>query len=120
MQYIHLNDDSYILHTSKGVATLNRKMFNFNKIKRLISNSAAEEKILPLLEPPKLPDGLYEAYLHQDTMYIKHTCDTADDCKITWNKAGSKNLTDSVPDAKFMGVYTSEDELIADWPEYLL
>ncbi len=66
MQYIHLSDDSYILHTSEGITTLTRKTFNFHTIKRMINEGAEEDQIFPLLEPPELPDGLFELFLYKD------------------------------------------------------
>lgn len=121
MQYIHLNDDSYILHTSEGMTTLNRKSFNFHRIKKLISEDAEEGEILSLLETPSLPDGLYELYLHpdSDTMAIKHLKDGG---SVTWTNLNNENTiinTDN-PFVEFIGVYASEQDIMADWPEYCL
>ena len=122
MQHIHLNDDSYILHTSKGMTTLNRKSFNFHTIKTLLKKGAEEVDILPLLETPSMPDGIFELYLHQstDTMMIKHIL--ADGTCVEWTRLN--NVTVECDDvhntSKFVGVYVSEQDIMADWPEYLL
>jgi hypothetical protein len=122
MQYIHLSNDSYILHTSKGTSTLTRESFNFNKIKRLLSNNAEEEKILPLLDPPELHDGIYKAYVvpSASEMYYVHYKETANqelikECK----QLDGSNATSSDAD-KLVGIYTSKEDLILDWPEYTI
>lgn len=123
MQYIHLNDDSYILHTTQGVKNLNRKSFNFNKIKRMIKKGAAEEDILPLLITPKLPEGIYQAYIvpEEQAMYYMHIAEHPEEGVVntSYSLAGEqKHFT--VHSATFVGVYASKSDLIEDWPEYTI
>ena len=122
MQYIHLNDDSYILRTSEGMTTLNRKTFNFHTIKALLKKGAEEEDILPLLKTPDMPNGIFELYLHQktDTMMIKHTTDGG--VAVEWTRLNNETTVCHDEDGarKFVGVYVSEQDIMADWPEYLL
>lgn len=120
MQYIHLNDDSYILHTSEGMTTLNRKSFNFHTIKSLINKGADEDKVLPLLETPELPNGLYELYLDENNndMHIKHM---KKEGEVNWSTLGSGNPGAITADSgTFMGVYASEQDIMSDWPEYII
>lgn len=122
MQHIHLSDDSYILHTSKGMTTLTRKSFNFHKIKTLIKKGVDESEILPLLEIPDMPNGIFELYLHadSDTLIIKHIRNGG--IFTEWKNLNNANIllnADAVP-LTFMGVYVSEKDIMADWPEYLL
>lgn len=120
MQYIHLNDDSYILHTSKGIATLNRKTFNFHTIKHLINKGVEECEVLPLLETPELPNGLYELYLSKDinVMHIKHI---QKEGGVTWSSLNSAQVHDvSAENVTFVGVYANEQDIMADWPEYII
>lgn len=123
MRYIHLNDDSYIIHMTKGMVTLNRKSFNFNKIKRMLRNDAAEGDILPLLTTPCLNDGIYQAYLipKENIMFINHLVETPSGMETTtdWLSRSSDSKFDK-DDIKFMGVYASKADLIADWPEYTI
>jgi len=123
MQYIHLNDDSYILHTSQGIKNLNRKSFNFNKIKRMINKGAAEEDILPLLVTPELPDGIYQAYIvpEEHAMYYMHMTKHPQEGVVhtSYNLAGEqKHFT--AHSATFVGVYASKADLVLDWPEYTI
>lgn len=128
MHYIQLTNDSYILNTSVGVHTLTIKSFNFSKIKKLINEGAKEEEILPLLLPPKINDGVYEAYLVEElnVMIYKHYKDPeskwlGDDLEKYIGVLGKTAVADTyIDNAKFMGIYTSLDELEADWPEYAL
>jgi len=122
MQHVHLNDDSYILHTSKGMTILNRKTFNFHRIKTLLKKGVEEETVLPLLVTPSMPNGIFELYLHEDTdtMLIKHIINGG--ISTDWSKL---NNTDNVripevEELKFIGMYVSEQDIMADWPEYLL
>lgn len=116
MQYIHLTNDSYIIKTSYGVFPLTRKSFNFTKIKKLLAKGASEEELRPLFKAPSLPNGLYEAYLidTNNTLYYKHITDTEVDVK----SFNSKNPNPSK--GSFLGVYPSLEDLMADWPEYIL
>lgn len=122
MQYIHLNDDSFVLRTSNGMSTLTRKSFNFNKIKRLLKKGAEEEKILPLLEPPKLPNGVFQAYLDLSKKCLMYTNLYEKDGQVVHEFY----LMDGTPyffdpnNSKFMGVYASKADLISDWPEYAI
>lgn len=119
MRYIHLNNDSYILYTSKGMVTLTTKSFNFHKIKNFLDKNVEEEEILPLLETPELPDGVFEAYLSKDNqMLYKHfSNDPKKQVRVLkLNDFGA----DSIEDLTFIGVYASKKDLMDDWPEYLL
>lgn len=122
MRYIHLNDDSYILHMSKGMITLTRKSFNFNRIKHLLKKGAEEVDILPLLIPPKLDDGIYQANLivSQNIMYISHLKETADGLKLEHDYLGRDYVKFLKEDVKCLGVYTSKLDIITDWPEYTI
>ena len=122
MQYIHLNDDSYILRTSEGMTTLNRKTFNFHTIKTLLKKGAEEEDILPLLKTPSMPNGIFELYLHQptDTMMLKHILNGGIDVEWTRLNNNETFCNDEANARKFVGVYVSEQDIMADWPEYLL
>jgi hypothetical protein len=122
MQYIHLSNDSYIIKTSKGAHTLTRESFNFNKVKRLLSNNAEESVVLPLLATPLLPDGIYKAYVvpSGNEMYYIHFKETPNqellkECK----QLDGSDATSSEAD-KLVGVYASKEDLILDWPEYTI
>ena len=123
MQYIHLNDDSYILHTSKGMTTLNRKTFNFHTIKNLIKKGAEEAQILPLLETPKLPDGLFELFIHEeeDKPAVLSVKNTKSDGNPVWGPLGGTGLCHPYEDdSDYLGMYACEADMISDWPEYCL
>jgi len=122
MQYIHLTNDSYIIKTSKGAYTLTRGSFNFNKIKRLLSNNAEESKIIPLLKPPVLTDGVYKAYITPSAaeMYYVHFKEIPDEGLVkTCKQLDGSHAVHSDAD-KLVGIYPSKEELILDWPEYTI
>ena len=122
MRYIHLSNDSYILYLSGGSKTLTRKSFNFNKIKNLINKGATEEEIIPLLVAPKITDGLYEAYLilDQNIMFIVHLIDTPQGFKRDIDYLGKDPNNLKMDDSKCLGIYTSKEDLLTDWPEYII
>jgi len=125
MQYIQLSNDSFILHTKKGATQVSRSNFNFTKIKNLISKGTDEESLLPLLEPPELPNGVYEAFEVPtlNKMYYKHTSNDNANFSSYYAEvgAGSANeLTTKPAGGVFVGVYASLKDLHYDWPEYLL
>lgn len=123
MRYIHLSSDSYILQTSKGPVTLTKKSFNFHKIKRLMQNNATEEEILPLLKIPKLPEGLFQAYVdNENKMYYINIVETSSEIlsQTFWLNGNPAMLLPDSQNNVFMGVYASKQELIADWPEYAI
>lgn len=121
MKYIHLNNDSYIINTSKGIYTMTKESFNFHKIKRLLSNNEEEEKILPLLLPTPLPNGVFKAYIIKDTdqMFYEHIEQIQS--KITNNYFWLSGIAIDPPNnSKFVGIYASKEDLILDWPEYTI
>jgi hypothetical protein len=122
MQYIKLSNDSFAIATSQGMYTLTRQSFNFNKLQRLLKEETDEETVLELLQPVDTKEGVYELFLTAlDILYYIHYVGTNTEVKI---------LSDSSPDSpdcivtpkvhKLLGVYTSKQDMIEDWPEYLL
>jgi hypothetical protein len=103
------------------MSTVSRKMLNFHRIKNLVGRHADEEEILPLLDPPALSDGLFELFLHEetDTMCIKHWKEGSKPVYSTLNNPTTP-ISLSEGNLKFIGVYASEKDIMADWPEYLL
>ena len=123
MQYIQLNDNSYVLHLSTGLRTIKRRSFNFHKIQKLINEGADVENILPLLEVPPLPNGTYEAYeLPEGKMIYLHTSEKGVQTlnNLVGEKAIPYTLDQLVAELKFVGIYASIEDLEEDWPEYLL
>lgn len=122
MRYIHLNNDSYIIHTTKGTHSLTKESFNFHKIKRMLSNNVEEDKILPLLEPPTITDGIYKAYVSTDNnvMYYKHFTEVAGKVEETIEFLVPSSAVVITAWDKYVGIYTSKEDLILDWPEYVI
>jgi hypothetical protein len=123
MQYIHLSNDSYILKTSKGIHNFTRKSFNFNKIKKLINKGAPEEKVIPYLETPKLTNGIFELYINTgiDKMFYCHIEEHNGRVYSEYYWLGGED-EDYVDESKeeFVGVYASKEDIIEDWPEYII
>lgn len=128
MHYIQLHDNSYIIYTSKGLKTIGNKSFNFYKIKKLLEKGGTEEQLNKLLEVPALPNGVYEVYCipEVDKLYYVHSYMGKDDV-LTIDKNWLIEDTDlfmlrhiNNNECKFVGVYASKEDIVADWPEYFL
>lgn len=124
MQYVLLSDNSYILQLSTHMEVIEPKRFYFRKIKKLIDAGTEEETILPLLQIPPLPNGVFEAYefpddgqmlyLHIDLKGTRKIYDLNRNQEVTLSSEAESNLYQN-----FAGVYASIEELQDDWPEYL-
>ena len=123
MQYIKLNNDSYILHTSKGATQFTRNSFNFHKIQKLVEEGAEEEVIAPLLEAPELPDGIYMLYKDPivNKLFYKHSIfrNGKLDEYYCWLHKPLEQGQDW-DTYEFLGNYSSIQDIKYDWPEYLL
>jgi hypothetical protein len=117
MQYIKLSNDSFAIATSQGMYTLTRQSFNFNKLQRLLKEETDEETVLELLQPVDTKEGVYELFLTAlNILYYVHYTGTDTQVKI---------LSEGIPDSctkkhTLLGVYTNKQDIIDDWPEYLL
>lgn len=121
MQYVKLDNNSYIVNLSTGMAHITRKSFNYNKIKRLIDKNAAEEDILPLLIPPETPNGVYEVYFNSesDILYYLQMKDSEIEISPKTIDGTTYYQADDIKDV-FLGVYASIEDIYADWPEYAI
>lgn len=119
MQYVRLDNNSYIVNLTTGMATITRKSFNYHKIKRLIEKNAAEEDILPLLVPPETPNGVYEVYFkpQTDTLYYLNQKGFNDD-GTPRTMGGSVYYQADTTQDDFLGIYASIEDIYVDWPEY--
>jgi hypothetical protein len=119
MQYIQLNNDTFILNTSKGVYTLTRESFHYKKIKALVIKEADESQVLPLLKPVSLPNGIYKGYASADGVLfytlIHNTAVTA-----SMYIHGTEVPDNILHTAVFLGVYSCLQDLIDDHPEYVI
>ena len=122
MQYIQTSRNEYILQLSSGLKHLTNQSFNFHKILRLVREGYAETDIVELLIPPVLTDGCYYAYEYpeQNTMKYVHIDDEGR--STTTNlRPTDENFKGTALDAeKLVGVYVSLNDLMEEWPEYLL
>jgi hypothetical protein len=123
MQYIQLSDDSFILHTTKGAVTVNRTSFNFNRIKVMLDDGTLEEcNLLPLLEPPEIPDGVLQLYnTSVDTLFYRKITDAS----VSYHCLGEgyyfPELNSALAElSTFLGVYASVQDIMFDYPEYFI
>ena len=122
MIYIHLKQERYLLKTSIGPKEIHPRSFNYNKILTLLTSNAGEDEILPLLVPPKLENGIYEAYIsyEHNVMYIKHTVATSLS-ETYWAGQAIEGLRiDEIKNPTYAGVYSSLESMQEDWPEYFI
>jgi hypothetical protein len=113
------------LYTSKGLVTLNRESFHFNKVRKLVREGAEESDIKEFLKVPALPDGIYEAYEIRElnTMFIAHKAqkDNYSDVATSYEWFDGTAVDDlSKQLGVFSGLYASMREVAEDWPEYLI
>tara|TARA_R110000744_G_scaffold318005_1_gene424558 strand:+ start:109 stop:471 length:363 start_codon:yes stop_codon:yes gene_type:complete len=120
MHYVQLADDVIILSTSKGSHTLNRYTFNFNKIVELLKIESTEDVILPLLEKPSTPEGVYFVYLDpmSNKIFINHKKDGGQAVSILGEEHSPSDFKPE--EYTFLGVYISIESIYEDWPEYAL
>jgi hypothetical protein len=124
MQHIQLDNNSFILNINGTLTTITRKSFNFNKISKLLKEEAPEENIVPLLKTPDLSNGVYEIYIFPstDAIFYKHFT-KGSTTPTTLTVLGNTKQHSSIPkdwENYFVGVYASEADIKADWPEYFL
>jgi hypothetical protein len=122
MHYVQLNNDSVILSTSEGVFTLNRYCFNYNKIVTCLKHNTVEKELLPLLEKPDTPNGVFFAYLDELTnrILIEHRHNNQSTGRYL-NKTSSSSLErENIDNMEFLGVYLSEKDICKDYPEYAI
>lgn len=125
MKYIETVDGNLHIRTLAGTRVISNRNFNYKKIKTLLEEGAKSKEILPLLEEPAMPDGMYEVFLleEENLMYYLHTITTDTGGPVSTVKClnGATELRDDYASrAKFAGVYVSVEDIIDDWPEYAL
>lgn len=129
MHYIKTADGNIHLNMDDGVKTIGIKSFNYNKIKNLLDvGTTTTAELVPLLVVPDLPNGVFEAYISTaNRMYYINTVE--DDMqgptsKTTWLDGTGYSTHGNMPGTgnrdKFVGVYASVEDLVSDWPEYVL
>lgn len=120
MNYIQLEDDTLILQTRDGPKSINRDTFNFNKIlKVLFSDDHDEDLLHKLLETPDAPNGIYKAYVKDSSLVIEHKLVIEGNVahSITSVSGSPAMITESYT---YLGSYVSKQELLEDWPEYVM
>jgi hypothetical protein len=127
MQYIHLNDDSFIIQTSQGTHNVSRTSFNFNRLTKLIrKEDVIEKEILDLLVTPDLPDGVFQAYLYKklDQLVYQHIREVGTGVVSAFFNIKGENFPVDSKTFKstytFLGIYASKEEVLLDWPEYVI
>lgn len=119
MQYIQLTNDHIILQTSGGPRSVTRESFNYVTIQRKLLKGCTEEDILPLLDIPELPNGRYKVYIDSSTNELVYKHYTNDYTTTCLNLKGEKSSYIK-PTATFVGMYASIEDILEDWPEYVL
>jgi hypothetical protein len=109
-----------MLSTSKGMRTINKYNFNYQKIKALLSIDSDDSIIEELLKPPETPNGIYYLYTIKDEtkLGIKHVNQDI----VSYNILSENSTYDfkNFVSEEFLGVYTSIDNIFRDWPEYVI
>ncbi len=122
MQYVQTNKNEYVVHFSTGLVSLNKYSFNFHKILKLLKADAAEELILPLLKTPVLPNGCYYAYEYPEKGFMTYTHVKNDGTTVAHylNDTSNKTHPTQVLEENLVGVFASVEEIMDEYPEYLL
>lgn len=119
LQYLLFKDRSITIILPSGPITIPHTTVNYRPILQLLQKAAPDEQILSLLNTPT-PDGIFSAYTYKDTLYIQHI---AADYSTVYYMAGKglDHVSATIPStAVFQGSYASKEDLISDWPEYLI
>ena len=125
MKYIETSDGKLHLNTLRGTAVVSNRSFNYHKIKKLLKKGAKGKEILPLLEQPAMPDGIYEAFLieNKNLMYYIHTTTTNTGGPTSTVRClnGDNHVSNvNAEQGNFVGMYLSVKDILEDWPEYAL
>lgn len=118
---IHLLDGSVVIVLSTGPITITPETYNYNKLVKSFS-TATEQQILDLLVSPSYPDGIFRLYTHNNSYHVSHLSTTVNSHYFFDDTIQKfKQLSNPIPyNAYLLGVYTSFDEIFADFPEILL
>lgn len=117
MNYSILNNDCYVVVTSKGMKTFDKYHLNFSKLVDVITSTEPSEKeFLKLMVQPQTPNGVYTAYEEGESMVLFYsiTKDTTEYYSADGNSAKKPSAL------TFLGVYASLQELMEDNAPYLI
>jgi hypothetical protein len=108
---------------SSGSVTITPRTYNYNKIVRNL-DKLPEKDILELLKTPAYPNGIFELYSYTNTLLVYHISLTANTIHILKNNKLECIYMDITPhkspDCELLGVYSSEEDIVKDFPEYFL
>lgn len=119
MQYIHLNNNTFIMHTPSGSEQITRKSFNFHKIIKAVKAGATFEDIKDFLIPPDTSKGILELYkVKGEHKLITKKYANDDNCYEYEAMNGTSISKYDINNLDFIGVYISMNDILYDWPEY--
>lgn len=118
IKHILMADKSIILQLSTGPKTITPRSFNYNKIVKLLPTT--EEELLPLLQTPPLPNGIFYFYLDDHDKYwvtIIHK-DTSNLLLRNSNFIHTRGFP--TKHRELLGTYASIDDIKFDFPELFI
>lgn len=121
LKSVPLIDGSIIILLSTGPLTITPETYNYNKLVKALP-TATEQQVLELLVSPSYPDGVFRLLTHADLHYVNHISTTVNNHYIFHVETHSfeQRSTPTPTNASLLGVYTSFEEIFADFPELLL
>ena len=108
LTYLKLKDDSVIINLPSGPHTINPYTVGYKQIIEALNSDIQLSEFLPLLLP-KLPNGIFYAYDVNNELLV-----------VVTTGIKSSTLTSLPSNAIFLGAYASKEDLLNDYPEYLL
>ena len=114
-----MNNGSICITLSTGPITINVNTLNYRPIKKLLELGDATEKQIKNLLSVSAPNGIFYALTYKNWLYIQHI-----DPKTYQSSYFSTNEHSPVYTTKLSciieGAYASKEELLMDFPEYLI
>ena len=115
LTYLKLKDDSVVINLPSGPHTINPYTVGYKQIIKALTSDTQLSEFLPLLSP-KLPNGIFYAYDVNNELLVVVTTGESKSIKYL----GGNSLASLPSNAVFLGAYASREDLLDDYPEYLL
>ena len=115
LTYLKLKDDSVVINLPSGPHTINPYTVGYKQIIEALNSDIQLSEFLPLLSP-KLPNGIFYAYDVNNELLVVVTTGESKSIKYL----GGNSLASLPSNAIFLGAYASKEDLLDDYPEYLL
>ena len=111
-------DGTIVLQLSSGPVFVGPRSFNYNKIRRALP--LPEDRLLPLLEPPELPNGIFYLHHYNDSLAVVQLTDNYTKHFVLTNNKFQEVVSLQQDNGPIAGIYADMDDIANDFPEYFI